>query len=335
MEVSRAKLIEVVGRVLPAVAKKETFEQADKLAFAGGRVVAYNDAISISARLPELGDIEGAIDGRRFHALLSKLSAETVTLERDGNAKLVLRGGRSKTAFDVLPVALPIDQIDGTGDDVPLPSGFLAALGMSASCCAKTMNKPAVTCVRFGEDGLEGADGFRAVRFHFPDAGLPTALLPATAAEEVVGFPVESVAVSDGGEWMRFVSHGGDTTIYARLLSGAYPALAKFYVVDGDPIALPATLSEVLDRAGIFAKRDVRIDEEVEIELRPNQIVVGAKCDGADFSEIVRWEGKASAAFAITPRLFVEALASGTSCVIGKGSIKFVGPSWEHVVALR
>lgn len=335
MEISRARLIEAIGRVVPAISGKELFEQADKLAFKSGRIVAYNDSVSISVRLPELEGIEGAIDGRKLHDLLSRISAEAVTISVGDDGKLVVRGGRSKVSFDVSAVSLPVDEIDRSGDEVQLPPNFLDALGIVTGCCARDMSRPALTCVRMGGDAIESADGYRGARFRFLGVDLPSVLLPVTAAEIVSDYPVERVGLGEGKEWIRFSAHAGDTVVYARLLAGNYPDLSPYYVVDGGTVELPAALSDVLDRAQVFSKRDKKVDEEVSLTFKKNQILVEASCDGARFSEVVRWDGAAEVKFAIHPRSLKAALKSGTSCVIGSERVKFVGQNWETVIALQ
>ena len=334
MEIKRERLAEAIARVVPAVARKELFPQATRLAIHEGHVVAYNDEISIFDALPEAGDISGALDGRKFNDLVSKLKTDVVDLSQDGD-HIVVKSGRTTVAFDALPVALPLDEIDKTGEDMALPEGFAAGLALVASACARDLSRPVLTCVRMGGEELEASDGYRAARLRFAGLDLPPVLLPVSVAETIADYPVGGVAVSDGGEWIRFSANDGNTTLHARLFSGKFPDLAGHYATEGDEVVLPEKLSETLVRAGIFASREKRIDEEVGVQLRPRRLTVSASCEEGRFEEKLGWDGTATADFSIHPRFLAMALKAGTSCVIGKGKVKFVGAGFEHVIALR
>jgi len=336
VEIERVKLAEAIARVLPAVGKKETFEQATKIVFHDGHVAAYNDEISIFDRQPDLAGIEGAVDGRQLCDLLGKISTDAVTLAVDGS-RLSIRSGRVRADFDMLPVALPLDEIDRSGEEGdPLPADFCGALGLVAAACARDMSRPVLTCVCLGGDRVEAADGFRAARSSFEGASLPSLLLPVTAAEVLVGYPVERVAASDSGEWARFTARGGDTVIFARVFSGRFPDLDGLYEVEGHAVVLPSALDKVLDRAGIFTRREHRIDEVVHLSMRRSQVTVSAEYEGGRFTEVIRSDGQdVDADFSIHPDFLSEALKTGTSCVVGGDRVLFSGEHWRHVIALR
>lgn len=335
MEIDRVKLLKSIARVLPAVAKKETFEQSTKLAFKDGHLVAYNDEISIFDRLPEAEGLDGAVDGKHLHSLLGKLAADRIALEQD-NSRLHLRAGRVKASFDLAPVALPLGEIDRSGEDSePLGEDFAKGLKLIAGTCARDMSRPVLTCVAMGAEQIEAADGFRAARLSLDGVELPKFLLPVTAAEVIVGYPVERVAVSDSGEWVRFSANEGATVIHARAFEGKFPDLANLYELEGDDLVLPEAMGKVLERAQIFSEREHSIDEVVQIGIRPNQITVSAAYDGGQFNEIVRSDQKVSADFLIHPDFLAEVLKVGTTCIVGEKRVKFTGPSWQHVIALR
>ena len=335
MEIERVKLLKSIGRVLPAVAKKETFEQATKLVFKDGHLCAYNDEISIFDRLDETAGLDGAVDGKHLYSLLGKLAADQVTLEQD-NQKLYLRAGRVKASFDLAPVMLPLGEIDRSGEDSePLGEDFTKGLKLIAGTCARDMSKPVLTCISMVGELIEATDGFRAARLSLEGAELPKFLLPVTAAEVIVGYPVERVAVSDSDEWVRFSANEGATVIYARAFEGKFPDLAHLYELEGIDIALPEAMGKVLERAQIFSEREHAIDEVVQIGIRPNQITVAAAYDGGQFSEVVRSDQKVSADFSIHPDFLAEVLKVGTTCTVGEKRVKFAGPSWQHVIALR
>ena len=337
MQINRKELLSAIGTVLPAIAKKEIFDQSDKLIIDGGSLVSYNDEVSIFHPLPGIEDLSGAVDGRKLHDLLSRMPDATETVELDvDNAELIVRGGRSRASFAMSEVVLPLSEIDRTGEFAPLPEGFVAGLRLVAGTCARDMSRPVLTCVRFSSDVLEASDGFRMARLFFPGADLPSLLLPVVAAEMVCAFDLTEVAVGEAGEWIRFAAAGG-LTVCARISSGTYPDLTRLYDVEGQSIGLPAGLRDVLDRARIFAKRDHRIDEQVTVELKPKRIVVRSQYEGGKFAETVHDAAQTrELSFSIHPDFLSAALqGKDMDCVVDGSKIKFSGPSFEHVIALR
>jgi hypothetical protein len=339
MDIEREILLSAIKLVLPAMARKELFDQADKLAFVGGKVLAFDDHVMISHLLPGGLDLEGAVDGRRLLGLLDRLSVDVVKLAV-GDGRIEVRAGRSRSSFDVLPVTLPYDSVDATGQLVDLPAGFVDQLRWVSTSCARDTSRPALNCVSVEGGWMQSSDSYRASRVHHGDVtteawALPRLMLPLPQVEVLVDYPVKRVALSDGGEWARFETDDG-TMLCTRSMSAAFPDLTSVYDVRGREVQLTAALSEAIGRAEIFARRDHAIDEEVKVAMRPNQVTVSAQCDGGRFSEVVRCEGAPEAAeFGIHPKYLAKALESGTRCVLGERSIKFCGADWEHVIALK
>lgn len=352
MEISRVSLLDALKKVSPALARRELFEQANRVAFVGGRVVAFNDAVAITHPLPGDLELDGAVDGARLVELLGRLTADAVRLtvaEREGGGRdLVVTGGRSRATFEVLPVRLPIDQVDQSGEMVDLPEGFAERLGWASASCAREVSRPAITCVLVADGWMQASDSYRVSRVQVGGvAELPRMMLPRDQVGVLVDYPIRRVALSDDGAWAHFEAEDG-TRLSARSMSGRFPSLDEHFAVEGTEVVLADGLREVLDRAHIFARRERQIDEEVAVSMRRNQVVVSARCDGASFEESVRCEGAvAGVAFAIHPRFLESALRSGTRCVVGERAIKFSGGGrdadgnpaevgrWEHVIVRK
>src|SRR5271157_159106 len=334
MEIQRTALLSAIKLVLPAVAQKEIFEQANKVAFVGNRMAAFNDAVAILHPLPGDLNLEGAIDGHHLYSLLDKLSTEKVDLTVDGD-RLNLRSGRSRASFSILPVALPIDSVDMSGELIDLPETFVDQLQWVSPSCARDMNRPSLTCVLIEGGWMQASDGYRASRVRCGDSDLPRLMLPITQVEVLVDYPIKRVALSDSGEWARFETDAG-TTVCSRAMSGAWPDLSSYYDIQGREVQLTIALNEAIERARIFSRRDHMIDEEINVLMRSNQITVSAQYDGGKFSEVVRCEGATEGVeFTIHPKFLSAALVSGTTCVLGQNRVKFSGKDWDHIIALR
>jgi len=342
MDIERQSLIDAIGKVLPAIARKEFFDQADKLAFQQGKLIAYNDEISIHHPLAGSEDLDGVVDGKRLHQLLNRLPSSVNTVSLTPNdTELRVKANRTNVSLLMSAVALPFSEIDWTGDYLPLPDGFKKAIKLAAGCCARDMSRPVLTCVYVSGNMVLGSDAYRVAQFVFDSTDLPNILLPVTAAELLLDddYDIREMAVGERGEWVRFKTTD-DTVICARLSTGNYPDLSGILVTNGSEIKLPnKLLKEALERAQIFAKRDHSIDEEVQITLNPNRITVNAQYDGGKFEETVnnRDAPGNGEKFSIHPDFLFEVLSGeqAATCILEESKIKFVGPTWEHVVALR
>lgn len=342
VQIGRERLLGAIRTVLPAVARKELFEQADKLAIDGGYLVSYNDAVSIMHPLPELDGVSGSIDGRKLFELLGRMPAAAgsdpvIDLDmRDGELLVSCSKTKTRVSLFVSPVTLPISEIDQTGDYADLPDGFTRDLGMVAAAGARTdVSRHVLMCVRLAGDVIEASDGYRMARLQLDSDVLPSALLPVSSAELVSQSGATSVAMGETGDWLRFRTDEG-TVLCARTASGVYPKLDDLYDVPGAAIALPGALRSTIERAMVFARRDNRIDEEIQVTMQPGRIVVRASYGGGKFSETVPHRDQdAEGSFSIHPSFLMAALDDRSTCVLGESRIKFSTNQWAHVIALR
>lgn len=312
------------------------------MAIDGGYLVSYNDAVSIMHPLPELGDISGSIDGRKLFELLGRMPASSgsdpvLDLDmRDGELLVSCARTKTRASFFVAQVSLPISEIDQTGDYAALPDGFTRDLALVAAAGARTdVSRHVLMCVRLSGDVVEASDGYRMARLVLAEDVLPSMLLPISSAELVASSGATSIALGGTGEWVRFRTDEG-TVVCARTASGTYPRLDDLYEVPGRAIALPEALRATIDRALVFARRDNRIDEEIQVTMAPGKIVVRSSYGGGKFSETVANRGQdVEGSFSIHPSFLMAALDGKSSCVLGESRIKFSTNSWAHVIALR
>jgi DNA polymerase III sliding clamp (beta) subunit (PCNA family) len=339
MEINRAKLAEAVAFVLPGVAKKELFTQADKLEIQGGMLVSYNDEISISYNLglddeDPIRRISGAVDGVHLYELLNRITTEKVDIEiADNTFKVNASGGKIRSSLKLLPLALPISEIDFGEDPSPLSSGFKEGVTLVAEICATDMSRPVLTCVNVTREFVEGSDGYRVGKVSCEN--IYEFLIPAQAMLRIADSDITQISMGLKGEWVHFYTDAG-LTISSRLSSSRYPDISSVYNVKGNEFALPEDLLEALERAAVFSYRQHKIDEEVKVRLLAGRIIVDAADDDGTISETILWDRKdIKADFSIHPDFFKKALKRGTKCQLSPSSIKFVGDTWQHVIALK
>ena len=68
----KSDILQALTIVKPGLSSKDVIEQANSFAFIDGRIITYNDELSISHPIPGLA-IEGAIKADVLYGLLSKI----------------------------------------------------------------------------------------------------------------------------------------------------------------------------------------------------------------------------------------------------------------------
>jgi hypothetical protein len=337
--VDREQFVKAVTAVLPGIAKKELFHQADKLGIQGGALVSYNDEISIRHDFPQINGIEGALDGDLLHKLLGRITDKEIRLNSTGAELRVSSEGKGKkmrASLKMSELELPISEIETGGEAFDLPDDFRDNLRLIGSICARDMSRPVLTCIHIGNGWMEGSDTYRLARIGCAD--LPEMVLPAVALIKIADYEIKRVSIGEQRKWAHFTTDDG-TTISCRLFSERYPRLGKQYnnFAGDSKFEFPDDIGSVLDRAKVFAERDHTIDEEISIELRPHLMVIKAHDDNGRFEEEIDWSDNAGieASFSIHPDFLQLALDSGKACELDRARIRFSGDNWDHIIALR
>ena len=330
----KQNLLTALETVKPGLAAKEMIEQSTSFAFMNGRVVTYNDEISLSHPVEDL-EIEGAIQADELYKLLNKLKEDEIEVEIKGG-ELLLKSGKTKAGLTLQQeITLPLEEIGETGKWKTLPEGFLNHIRFAMTCCSRDMSRPVLTCVHVSKEGvIEGSDGFRITRCQLEEQmPIKTFLLPVSAAVQVIRIKPTKIATGDG--WIHFKTDE-DTILSCRVFEDTFPDTAPFLKVEGVEIVLPKQIDEILDRAAVFAKRDHFLDEVVTITIGDKHITVKSKSDAGWFKESARMRySDKPITFSITPYLLQDILKETNVCVMCEDRLKFEGAGWEHITTLR
>ena len=150
MKINKTELQKALEKVKPGLSNKELVEQSTSFAFMGGRIVTYNDEISISHPVKDL-NVTGAVKTQSLYAFLGKNKRDEIILEWEEN-QVVIKAGRSKAGLVLeQEIKLPVEEVGEIGKWKELPAGFLNALRFCYPCCSKDMSRPILTCVYVSE----------------------------------------------------------------------------------------------------------------------------------------------------------------------------------------
>jgi len=341
--INRVELLKALEAVKPGLSNKEFIEQATSFAFTKGRVVTYNDEISVSYPIAGL-DIEGAIKADELYALLNKIKVrqkdepDTVTLTVNGNEVLLTAGKHLKAGFTLQSeVKLPLNEvISHIGDWVDLPTDFIQGLSFVKGSVAKhAFNRPMLTGIHINSAGfVEASDSYRLTVYNFDnELGINTFGLPSSSVPDVIQFnPTE---VAEGRGWIHFKTAAG-AIMSCRIFQDDYPDTAALRAVEGTVITFPEIMDEVIERAAVFAARDSEFAETVHISVTGSKIVVQSKMEtGGEFEESIRFKYDTPFEFYASPFVIRGVFAKQRTFTLSKNRMKSEASNWMYVGALR
>lgn len=334
MKIDRQELLDALEIVKPGLANKEIIEQSTSFAFMEGRIVTFNDEISISHPVSGL-NITGAVKAEEFYGILNKLKKEEITIVLKEN-ELILKSGSSKAGLVLqAEISLPLDEIEEINKWGRLPANFVEALKFTVHATSRDMSRPILTCVHINKDGfVEASDSNRVALFELiKEMPVDTFLIPSHTVLEIIKMAPTKVAKSPN--WIHFKTKKG-TIISCRIFVDSFPDTKEILKVQGVQIEFPKIVQEVLDRASVFAKREQSLDENVTISLEDHFMNIESKSDFGWFKERIKIEfDLIPISFNITPNLLMDILNKTHTCIISDTMIKFEASLWQYVIALR
>ena len=320
--------------VKPGLASKEMIEQSTSFAFIDGRVVTYNDEISLSHPVEGL-EIEGAIQAEQLYKLLNKIKQDEIEVTTE-SAEIIFQAGKMKAGLTLQQeIKLPLDEISKPGKWKTLPDDFVKYIRMAMQVCSQDMSRPVLTCVHVNEDGrIEGSDSYRIVQCTLEkEMPVKTFLVPATSAAELVKLNPSKIAEGEG--WIHFKTEE-ETILSCRTFEAEFPDCKPFLEVEGIEVQFPRTIEKIIDRAAVFAKRDHFLDETINITLGNQKIKVTSKSDSGWFEEEANMKcDDKEVGFAITPYLLKDILAGMQTCILCEDRLKFEGAGWQSILCLK
>ncbi len=339
MKINTVKLRNALSIVKPGLSSKEVLEQTTSFAFSAGRVITYNDEISLSH--PFEGEFEGAIKAEELYGLLSKIDKDEIEMEIN-DTQLLIKSGRIKAGLKLeSEIRLPLKSVPDKMEKLTDPKVFLGFLSMALKTCSHDMTQPKLTCVSVGSDGvLIGSDSYRLIYCEGPKLPVESFLLPASSALEVVKTNPTHIALEKG--WAHFKNADG-TVISCRKIEDTYISddrIEDVLTVKGkNKIEFPAKIEEVISRVQQFAKRDSVLDELVEVSIDNGKITLKASSEetGSWIEEKASIDFEGTIKFNMTPSLLRDIFNLTHTALLDPSltKMKFVGKGWEYVLMLR
>jgi len=330
----RTDLVQALEIVKPGLAGTDIIEQSTSFAFLNGRVATYNDEISISHPVEGL-DITGAIFAEEMYAILKKLKGEDIDIKQEGN-EIILTSGKSEVGFILQSeIKLPLEEVGDIGKWKKLPDNFLKGLQFTIPNCSSSSSAPILNCIHITKKEVEACDNYRISRVTLASE-FPTEefLIPKESAQVVLKLAPTHVAFGKG--WVHFGTPEKHTILSCRIVEEKFPQLNDHLNLQGDKLTLPDTISEILDRASVLAKRDNAKTEDVCLSFSKGVLTVSSDSEsGSWFRETCRVRFSDELTFHIIPSFMIDILKETHELIKGEKTIKLEGKNWEYLVVLR
>jgi len=328
----KSELLKALEIVKPGLANKEVIDQATSFAFLDGRVVTYNDEISVSCPVPGL-EIEGAVNAEVLYNYLKKIKKDEIQTEVTEN-EIILKTGRAKAGLVLQSeIKLPLKNVGGKRKWKDLPENFLRALAMTVEVTERDTAKPIVNSVHICKKGyVEATDNYRFLRYTVGTLDLPSVLLPAASVREVLKFKPEQVDVGKG--WLFFQTKDG-AELACRFIDDPFPDASGLLNKKGQTITFPKTIIDIIDRAQVFTQADTKYNEHIKVILKDKRIRFESKSNVGRFEETanIRWEG--NLVFTIAPILLKGILEETKEGILdGDQLLMFEGDNWKYIAML-
>lgn len=356
MKIEKSNLEKALKIVKPGLSGSGLIEQSSSFAFMEGRVITYNDEISVSHPVEGI-EFDGAVDAEELYGILMKLTRSEVSITQEEETIKVKCGA--------VVAKLKISDLDSPGKKgikhaiedqkilsttsskkwktIENPEEFIKHLTFATHACSSDMTNIIFTCVFVRSDGvIYSTDRYRFIKCKGSPSPVKDFLLPASSVSEITKIKPSKALLKDG--WIHFQNDEG-TVVSSRVVDSTYLAEEKLEEIMNtkgkNKFEFPAKIEEMISRARVFAKREYEFDEVISISINNNELEIQAKSDTTKSSikEKAKVEYDGTIEFFITPSLFQNILKQNRTCIIDKNmkKLKFESDdkSWLYVAGLK
>jgi|GEM_PF-579404 len=336
MELNTKEFQEALKIVKPGLARTELINQSTDYAFRNGRIITYNDEISISHPVNSL-DVTGVVEALTLYNYVTRLKRETMTIKTTSE-EMQITCGKSKVGIPLMEeILLPLDQIDEVKEWFSITEDFVTILNMASGATAQDLNMGVFTCVYYNKDTktITGSDNYRILHSDplTVNGKVGSFLVPAKSAHLVPTIIPNKIAVTES--WVHFKNERG-TIMSCRTVPDQYKDLSGVIDnIEGQTFEFPRTMLEVIERANIFSKKANTWEEEVQFTIANNRITLRSQGDSGWFEESINHRYKDEPfSFSIIPYLLQDILKRTSICTVSDHGLLFVGQGWRYISSL-
>jgi DNA polymerase III sliding clamp (beta) subunit (PCNA family) len=347
MDINVRKFKAILEQLKPGLANKEIVDQTTSFAFINGKVVTYNDEISISCELPEMADFRGAIRSESIYDFVANIPEESITITPEGT-HLNMKAGKTKVSIPYnAEVKLPLDELGEVAKWRAVPEELINALMFVAPAASANRNFIVVSSVHMTPEGVvEASDGFRVAQVTLPKLPISRDMVvPIRSILNLSHYSLEGIAETKG--WVHFTCNskkleefGGDTNVVfsSRLISEKYPDISSKGLFDtegGSKFLFPENTLSALSKASIFAPKDDLGHTLITFEFKKAGLMISAESPKGSSQEILPVKGGSLGdGFVIHSESLMRILNLTRRCVLCKNKLIMEKDNWKYSLML-
>ncbi len=329
MRIKREELLAKLESVKAGLASQEIIEQTCSFIFHEGRLITYNDALTVSTDL--VADFEGAVKAKELLQYLSKSKKKELDIGiKDGQFRLRSRGARVGVPIED-EIKIPLNEIETPTKWDPLPKDFAKGLGLCRHTTSNDATREILMCVNVSGQLMSSTDTYRMTQYGMTGKVPKKFNVLTSVAKQVAALKPTHYAINGG--WLCFKKD--DLIFSTRMPEATFPKISQYMTVEGTTVDLPVELVDILGRAKIFAEGEFAQDTSVTVSLKKNTLYVrGEGISGwVEEKESVKYDGP-SFSFATNPDFLIESIQLRPKVVIGENAMLIKTKRLRQVIAL-
>lgn len=332
--IDRKKLLKDIENVKKGLATKDLIEQSTSFIFTAGKAIAFNDEI-FAIKDVDL-DLTGVVEAESFLKLLNKVKDEEIKIETE-DQEIKIKGKKFSAGmqFDS-DIRIPINEVELPNNEnfTEVQKGFSDLVKRACLTAGRSLSEPLLTCVHFCNDRIESCDNDRITICTLADEYDVDVLISASnlleiARESITGFFVDE-------SWAHF-KIADETILSTRLYNEEYVNLDQ-YLPDKDSkeyIELPKNLSEIIDRASIFSKDKISMENVIDIKIKNKKMTIYAESESKWFSEKTVIKTDKNISFSINADFLKDMLQMTNKFAVIDDYIYFDLDNSVHIIGLE
>lgn len=327
---NRELLLSRLEKLEPGLSPREMVEQSTCYIFNNGQIFTFNEEVACFTESPL--PVTMAIPAKSLRELLSKLPEEDLDMEL-ADGKLQVKGmGRRVSLVVEAEISSPVDKVEVPQEWVKLPDQFLDALAVVQEVAASGRDAEFVlTCVHIAPGHIEACNNYQACRYTLQVPIEGSCLVKQAAVKHIPALGMTEMSV--GPSWVHFRNDTG-LRVSVRRWAEKYPNIGEIFTGGGDPITLPGSLAEAVDRAQIFSQENAGADD-IYVKLKDGKMLIRGEGSYGKFEEQKQCEYKGTAAFRVAPKLLVEVTKRSSHCNITSAKLHIDSGSFVYVTSLE
>lgn len=342
MKINREELQEILTKLRPGLAKRETVEQATHFIFTGEEIVTFNDQICI--HYPFKSDFEFSVKADEFYKIISTLPDFKLKLSLEENIlKLDTQTTRAGLSIVVDPDHMVVELVEKVRETIgewkSLPENFIQGMYLCLFSASKDAQKGPLVCISIANSSIVSCDNYRASIFHLDEsANLDSFLIHSRDAAELVKFPdIREYSVSDN--WTHFKNKDG-VMFSARKFWDEYKNISSVFEFDYDnsqKITLPKELKDIVSSCAVMAGGDIDAERHVKLSFKNGWVTCSSEKDIGWIQKTIEVDYKGKLIeFNVNPSFFSQVLEKVTTMFYeGREKVAFVSEGFLHVLALN